>query len=176
METSRINLIFGVDCCTPSEAAILPLLSRNQLKSLLTTDKNYIVVLSYSVRQEAVKSIGKAQKWYKTRNGTSTLGDWVLVYFPLNECGCNRKLSWPWHGRYYVVETKDPDITVSKAYFPQEKTFKFIKAVFNYALVIFLLAIIGMALREQDTLQNGLMATDQFSEVQSNIMMLKIMS
>jgi len=55
-------LIFGVDCCTPSEAAILPLLSRNQLKSLLTTDKNYIVVLSYSVRQEAVKSIGKAQK------------------------------------------------------------------------------------------------------------------
>ena len=41
--------------------------------------------------------------------------------------------------------------------------------MFNYALVIFLLAIIGIALREQalDALQNGLTATDHLSEVQS---------
>ena len=81
-----------------------------------------------SARQEATKSIQKAQKRYKTQYDKKQYqvklkaGDWVLVYFPQDECGRNRKLSRPWHGPYRVIGIRDPGITVSKVYFPQEKT------------------------------------------------------
>ena len=79
------------------------------------------------------------------------------MYFPRDECGRNRKLSRPWHGPYRVVETKDPDIVVSKAYFPQEKTIQIHQTRVQPCPSNFLLAIIGMALREQvlDVLQDG---------------------
>ena len=50
------------------------------------------------------------------------LGDWVLVYFPKDEVGRNRKLSRPWHGPYRIIEKRDPDITLCKVYFPEEKS------------------------------------------------------
>ena len=37
-----------------------------------------------------------------------------------DETGRQRKLSRPWHGPYRVVAKRDPDVEVSKVYFPQE--------------------------------------------------------
>ena len=45
----------------------------------------------------------------------------VLGRFPADETDKNRKLSRPWHGPYRIVAIRDPDITVSKIYFPRDK-------------------------------------------------------
>ena len=44
----------------------------------------------------------------------------MLVKFPQEEQGKGRKLSHPWHGPYRVVSRNDPDVTVTKVYYPQE--------------------------------------------------------
>jgi hypothetical protein len=48
------------------------------------------------------------------------VGDWVLVRFPYEETGKNRKLFQPWHGPYRVLYYREPDVIVVKVYFPQE--------------------------------------------------------
>ena len=48
------------------------------------------------------------------------VGDWVLVRFPHEETGAQRKLSRLWHGSYCVVQCRIPDITVVKVYKPQD--------------------------------------------------------
>ena len=40
--------------------------------------------------------------------------------FPAEETGLGRKLSHPWHGPYRIVSRKDPDVTATKVYFPEE--------------------------------------------------------
>ena len=84
------------------------------------------LVLSLSLaRKLAADSIRAAQCKYKdqydkrARAVTFKVGDWVLVRFPQEESGKQRKLSRPWHGPYRVVERSDP---VVKVYFPQEGT------------------------------------------------------
>ena len=80
-----------------------------------------------TTRANAVKNIRKAQQRYKRQYdhnaGTVeySVGQWVLVSFPADETGRNRKLSRPWHGPYRVVTVKDPDISVTKIYFPCDK-------------------------------------------------------
>ena len=44
--------------------------------------------------------------------------------FPQEEVGKMRKLSRPWHGPYCVLSKEEPDITVAKVYFPQDKTIR----------------------------------------------------
>ncbi len=79
-----------------------------------------------SARQLAAKSIREAQQKYKAqydKHSSSTdfkIGDWVPVQFPQEETGPQRKLSHPWHGPYRVVSCRDPDITVTKVYYPQD--------------------------------------------------------
>ena len=79
-----------------------------------------------SSRHLAEESIRKAQTCYKaqfdkkTRERHYRVGDWVLVKFPQEEQGKGRKLSHPWHGPYHVVSRNDPDVTVTKVYYPQE--------------------------------------------------------
>ena len=79
-----------------------------------------------SARELASKCIERAQRRYKNqhdRKATQTqykIGEWVLVRFPHEETGRLRKLSRPWHGLYWVVSRRDPDITVTKVYFPEE--------------------------------------------------------
>ena len=50
------------------------------------------------------------------------VGDWVLVRFPAEETGKARKLSRPWHGPYRVVAVANPDVSITKVYFPQDGT------------------------------------------------------
>ena len=50
------------------------------------------------------------------------LGDWVLVRFPQEDSGRQRKLSRPpWHGPYRIAEVNNPDVTVVPVYFPEER-------------------------------------------------------
>ena len=48
----------------------------------------------------------------------------MLVRFPQDESGRLRKLSRPWHGPYRVISIDDPDIILSKIYYPQHDPIK----------------------------------------------------
>ena len=121
-------LLFGVDCRSPTEAAYLP-----------TTVSPAVPVCDYreelirslsSAREIACQSIREAQQRYKSQYDEHSqpvsykLGDWVLVRFPQDESGRLRKLSRPWHGPYRVISIDDPDIILSKIYYPQHDPIK----------------------------------------------------
>ncbi len=61
----------------------------------------------------------KALYDHKASQEDYRVGDWVLVRFPLEETGKQRKLSRPWRGPYRAVSRDDPDV---KVYHPQEGT------------------------------------------------------
>ena len=44
-----------------------------------------------------------------------------MVHFPQDNTGPNRKLSRPWHVPYRITANEQPDICVSKVYFPEDK-------------------------------------------------------
>ena len=79
-----------------------------------------------SARQNAVACVRKAQQKYKTAYDrkvsvqTYHIGDWVMVRFPADEVGKQRKLSRSWHGPYRVTSVKNPDVVVTKVYFLRE--------------------------------------------------------
>ena len=117
-------LLLGIDCRTPTEAALL---QPQELEPTDVADYREELVLSLSTaRKLAAESIKSAQSRYKktydklSREADYQLGDWVLVRFPQEETGRQRKLSRPWHGPYRVVERNDPDVTVVKVYSPQD--------------------------------------------------------
>ena len=119
-------LLFGMDLRTPIEAALL---SPNPLESVSVSDYRQQLILSLSsARQNAAVCVRKAQHKYKksyNRKATTRpyqVGDWVMVRFPAEETGKQRKLSQPWHGPYRVVTIRDPDIVATKVYFPKEDT------------------------------------------------------
>ena len=117
-------LLFGLDCRSPTEAALLP---PSSLQVTDVQDYREELVLSLSSAWElAAKSIQTAQNKYKLQYDKKAtpidyrVGDWVLIRFPQDESGPLRKLSRPWHGPYRVVSVDDPDLTVTKVYFPQD--------------------------------------------------------
>eukprot|EP00731_Ephydatia_muelleri_P007839 Em0004g177a len=117
-------LLYGVDLRSPTEAALLP---TEQPGLIEISDYREELILSLSsARELAVSSIQAAQQRYKqqydrkSRPVTFKLGHWVLVRFPQDETGKQRKLSRPWHGPYRVTQINDPDITVVKVFFPDD--------------------------------------------------------
>ena len=117
-------LLFGLDGRSPTEAAFMPV-ARLQPTDVADYREKLMLTLS-SARELASKCIERAQRRYKNqhdRKATQTqykIGEWVLVRFPHEQTGRLRKLSRPWHGLYRVVSRRDPDITVTKVYFPEE--------------------------------------------------------
>ena len=96
-EATGENLLFGVDCRPPTEAALFP---SHPVEPGNITDYREEVVLSLSsARELAASSICRTQQKYKTTynwKATSThyqIGDWVLVKFPHEESGKSRKIS-----------------------------------------------------------------------------------
>ena len=83
-----------------------------------------------SARELAAQSIQKAQERYKRpydRRVTYTtapmrVGNWVLVHMPYEETGPQRKLSRPWYGPLRIISISDPDLMLTKVYFPQDRT------------------------------------------------------
>ena len=49
---------------------------------------------------------------------------WVLIKFPHEESGKQRKLSRPWHGAYLIMSLTDTDHTASRIYFPEDGPIK----------------------------------------------------
>ena len=117
-------LLFGMDCRSPTEAALLP------TEPIEYTDveeyREEITLSLSSARELAASNIKTAQKRYKVQYDKRATpvsfkaGDLVLVRFPQDESGKNRKLSRPWHGPYRVIQCVDPDVSVVKQYFPEE--------------------------------------------------------
>ena len=79
-----------------------------------------------SARALALKFNRKSQQQYKHQHDKKAttpkfcISDWVLVYFPQDETGKDRKLSHPWHGPYRIISRDDPDVIVKKIYFPDD--------------------------------------------------------
>ena len=117
-------LLFGFDCRFPSEAALLP---STPLNVTDVSDYREELVLTLSnARNIAMKTNLESQRRYKEQYDKTAatpkfwIGDWVLVHFAQEETGKMRKLSQPWHGPYRIVSRDDPDVTVTKLYFPDD--------------------------------------------------------
>ena len=119
-------LLFSVDLRSPTEAAFLP--EETQGYTDISEYREEVVLSLASARELAAATIEKAQQHYKHQydhHATAVnyrVGDLVLVKFPQEESGKNRKLFLPWHGPYRVMQCNDPDLTVTKQFFPEEGT------------------------------------------------------
>ena len=83
-----LYLLFGLDCCSPTEASLLP-----PSPIQLTDVKDYENVIVYGKEV----SSDNAQKQYKNYDHLShpiqyKIGEWILISFPQDETGKNRKL------------------------------------------------------------------------------------
>ena len=113
-------LLFGVDLHTPSEAALFPP-STSEPTNMEDYREELIVSLA-SARQLAAESLQQSQDQSKHRYDAKAVvrnfrcGDWVLVRFPSEETGRNRKISQPWHGPYRILDVTDTTVRVEKVY------------------------------------------------------------
>ena len=117
-------LLFGLDCRSPTEASLLP---PSTVQSVNVDDYREEMILSLSsARQLASTTLQEAQKKYKraydrhARPGQYRVGDWIMIRFPQDESGKDRKLSRPWHGPYRVLMCDSPNIVACKVYFPED--------------------------------------------------------
>ena len=123
-------LLFGWDCRSPMEAALLPISGDAETTTVEDYQQELILSLS-SARETALKSIHKAQKQYKagydhkSDDYSYRIGDWVLIRFPSDEAGRFRKLSRPWHGPYRVTSRNDKMSQRSKCIFLWRTQYKF---------------------------------------------------
>ena len=119
-------LLFGWDCRSPTEAALLPVSTKVTACSVEDYREELILTLS-SAREAALDSIRAAQRRYKSQYDRRAddyqyrVGEWILIRFPSEETGRLRKLSRPWHGPYRIVSCDDTNVTATKVYFPEEK-------------------------------------------------------
>jgi len=120
-------LLFGIDCRSPTESALLPPANSDPTSDFSDYRQELVHTLS-SARLDAATNLRNAQQRHKNQHDKNVhdlelkIGDWVLVYFPKEDSGKNCKLSRPWHGPHRVIEKKDPDVTVCKVHFPEEGT------------------------------------------------------
>ena len=117
-------LLFGWDCRSPTEAALLPV---DDVEPTRIEDYREELMLTLSTASEtALQTIRKAQQKYKKSydrradDYSYRIGDWVLIRFPSEETGRLRKLSRPWHGPYRVTSCNETNVTAVKVYFPRE--------------------------------------------------------
>ena len=92
-------LLFGWDCRSPTEAAFLP---PQDVTPTTVADYREELMLSLShARESALENIRRSQERYKTQYDWKTdeyryrIGHWVLIRFPSDETGKQRKLSPP---------------------------------------------------------------------------------
>ena len=66
----------------------------------------------------------KMQYDHKAKPDQYRIGEWVLIKFPSEESGKQRKLSRPWHGPYRIMDLTDIDVTAIRIYFPEDGSIK----------------------------------------------------
>ena len=117
-------LLFGMDCRSPSEAALLPPASPDN--TALGDYREELMLNLSSARKLAQTTLQQAQKCYKNSYDKHChpihyqLGDWILIRFSQDETEKDHKLSKPWHGPYRVVQCEEPNIVATKVYFPDD--------------------------------------------------------
>ena len=120
-------LLFGWDCKSPCEAALLP--SEGAQPTTVADYRQELIESLSTARQTAFQTIYRAQKKYrkqydqKSRPDEYRVGDWALIRFTHEETGRFRKLSRPWHGPYRITKCDDTNISAVKVYFPREDSF-----------------------------------------------------
>ena len=118
-------LLFEVDLKSPPEAALLP--PEEPDGSMVTEYREHLAMTLSGAREQAALSIQKAQQHYKkyydrkTAPNTIRKTEWVMIRFPQDETGKERKLSRPWHGPYRVLEVTKTGVLAEKVYAPQDK-------------------------------------------------------
>lgn len=113
--------LFGCDCHSPSETALLPT-SPSKFTSMGDCHEEPVLTLS-TTWKAALTSVQKAQgrKAQCDRHAASypyQIGDWIR--FPCEETGKTWKPSRPWHRPYWVISLTDTNVTAKKVYFPDE--------------------------------------------------------
>ena len=97
-------MLFGIDCTSPTEAAYL---KPADIYPMDMDDYWKELQISFTSAQKlAASTIQKAQKKQKSAHDKYTnckespfnVEQCVLVHFPQENTGPNRKLSRPWHG------------------------------------------------------------------------------
>lgn len=117
-------LLFGIDCCSPAEAALLHS-SPSSVVDVSDYREEFALPLS-SARSLATQSIQKAWGKYKSQYDKRVSkhifkkGEWILIRFPQDESGPKRKLSRLWRGPFRVVSCSGHDIVASKVYYPDD--------------------------------------------------------
>ena len=117
-----------MDYCSPTEAELSPL--PNQYETDVTAFRAELMESLSFARNLAAETIQQAQMKYKVqydrkaKSDQYRIGEWVLVKFPSEESGKQRKLSRPWHGPYRVMSMTDTDVTAIKIYFPEDGSIK----------------------------------------------------
>ena len=121
-------LLYGVDCRYPTESALLP---ESPIEPTEVSDYREELILTLSAaRQLAMEATRNAQQKYKkyydqkSRTTKLRIGDWVLIRFPQEETGSQRKLSRPWHGPFRIIELDSTGVTATKIYYPQDGPIK----------------------------------------------------
>ena len=100
-------------------------------KSTTVEDYRHELIMGLSsARELAASTLKNAQQKSKARYDANAvvrefrIGDWVLVRFPSDETGRNRKLSQPWHGPYRVLDQNATTLTVEKVYRSKNKSIR----------------------------------------------------
>ena len=121
-------LLFGMDCRSPTDAELSP--PSNQSETDVAAFRAELMESLSFARSLAAETIRQAQMKYKVQYDRKAkpdqyrIGEWVLIKFPSEESGKQRKLSRPWHGPYRVMSLTDADITAIKIYFPEDGSIK----------------------------------------------------
>lgn len=119
-------LLFGIDCRTPTDAAFsspeppTPVDVSDYRQELITTLAGARDLAAKSVQAAQVKYKKAYDKTHHSQPLTYQVGDWVLIRYPPEETGKQRKLSMPWYGPYRITAMTDTGVAAVKVYYPQD--------------------------------------------------------
>ena len=136
-------LLFGFDCRSPTEAALLPGKSLRATNANVSDYQEQMVLSLGAWRLRPVKKLSDDTKYNMTKQQE------LQNYFPQDETGKTRKLSQPWHGPYRTISLDDPDVTISKIYFPDDPPIQIHQSRVQSVLYHSLQDFIGMELKDQ---------------------------
>ena len=119
-------LLYGWNCRSPTEAAFVP---PEDLTPMSVTDYRKEIMLNLSLARKSALERYKTQYNRNSTNYQYRVGDWVLIRFPSDETGKQRKLSRSWHGPYRVMTINNTNLMATKVYFPCEDTIKVHRAL-----------------------------------------------
>ena len=98
-----------------------------------------------SAMKLAASAVKKAQTKHKkyydcnTRPLMHQVGEWVLIHFPVEETGQQRKLLKPWYGPYQVTTVTETEVTAIKVHSPQDGTISVHASIMTRCPLYFLL-------------------------------------